>query len=168
MNSETAPPFRVGEPGEPTVSEHHFVMRFSSTPRGARLARRLAGQRLDDWGVPYGCEAHDALTLIVAELAANAMRHGRVPGRDFRLAVTSDATTVRIEVTDTRTECVPAVVAPTDACEPRDTGRGLLLVECLAHRWDWHPRTDGPGKTVWAEYVLPTGGRPDTATQPRP
>lgn len=41
----------------------------------------------------------------------------------------------------------------------RDTGRGLLLVEYLADRWDWHPRQGGPGKTVWAEYVLPLGGR---------
>jgi anti-sigma regulatory factor (Ser/Thr protein kinase) len=128
---------------------------FSSTPRGARLARRLAGQRLDVWGIPYDCDAHDALTLIVAELAANAIRHGRVPGRDFHLALASDTTTVRIEVTDTRTECVPVVATPTDL---RDTGRGLLLVEHLADRWDWHPRPDGPGKTVWAEYVLPAKG----------
>jgi anti-sigma regulatory factor (Ser/Thr protein kinase) len=152
MNSETAPPFRTGKP---LVPARHFAMRFSSTPRGARLARRLAGQRLDAWGVPYDSDAHGALTLIVAELAANAVRHGRVPGRDFHLAVTSHASTVRIEVTDTRTECVPAVAEPTDAC---DSGRGLLLVECLADRWDWHPRADGPGKTVWAEYVLPAGG----------
>jgi anti-sigma regulatory factor (Ser/Thr protein kinase) len=134
-------------------------MRFSSTPRGARLARRLAGQRLDAWGIPYDCDAHYALTLIVAELAANAIQHGLVPGRDFHLAVTSgvtsDATTVRIEVTDTRTECLPVVGVPTVA---RETGRGLLLVEHFADRWDWHPRPDGPGKTVWAEYVLPAGG----------
>ncbi|MFD4569889.1 ATP-binding protein [Streptomyces sp. NPDC058467] len=127
-------------------------MRFSSTPRGARLARRLAGQRLDAWGIPYDCDTHHALTLIVAELAANAVRHGRVPGRDFHLALACDTTTVRIEVTDTRTEGVPVVATPTDL---RDTGRGLLLVEHLADRWDWHPPPDGPGKTVWAEYVLP-------------
>jgi anti-sigma regulatory factor (Ser/Thr protein kinase) len=150
VNSETALPEPVG----------HFGMRFSSTPRGARLARRLAGQRLDAWGIPYDCDAHHALTLIVGELAANAVRHGRVPGRDFHLALALDATTaaVRIEVTDTRTEGVPVAVAtPTDL---RDTGRGLILVEHLADRWNWHPRPDGPGKTVWAEYVLPPGGRP--------
>ncbi|MGW3597127.1 ATP-binding protein [Streptomyces sp. NPDC005167] len=66
--------------------------------------------------------------------------------------MSADATTVRMEVTDTRTEGVPVVATPTD---PR---RGLLLVEHLADRWDWHPRPDGPGKTVWAEYVLPVGG----------
>ncbi|MFF0026926.1 ATP-binding protein [Streptomyces avermitilis] len=157
MNNEIAAPSRNGQPIGLTG---HFAMRFSSTPRGARLARRLAGQRLDAWGIPYDCDAHHALTLIVAELAANAVRHGRVPGRDFHLSLACDARTVRIEVTDTRTEGVPVVATPT---ELRDTGRGLLLVEHLADRWDWHPRRGGPGKTVWAEYVLPAAGRPAAA-----
>ncbi|MEU0076140.1 ATP-binding protein [Streptomyces sp. NPDC006332] len=148
MNHEIAAPSRTGQPGIPTG---HFAMRFSSTPRGARLARRLAGQRLDAWGIPYDCEAHHTLTLIVAELAANAVQHGRVSGRDFHLALARDATTVRIEVTDTRTEGVPVAATSTDL---RDTGHGLLLVQHLADRWHWHPRPDSPGKTVWAEYVL--------------
>jgi hypothetical protein len=66
MNSETAPPDRVAHPTSPTG---RFAMRFSSTPRGARLARRLAGQRFDAWGIPYDYDPHRALTLIVAELA---------------------------------------------------------------------------------------------------
>ncbi|WP_455360480.1 ATP-binding protein [Streptomyces sp. SYSU K21746] len=161
MTSETDSPTRISQHIAPT---HHFAMRFSSTPRGARLARRLVGQRLDAWGIPYDSDAHDALTLIVAELAANAVQHGRVPGRDFHLALaltlppTPGTTTVRVEVTDTRSECVPVVPALAAPSDDRDTGRGLLLVECLATRWDWQPRTDGPGKTVWAEYVLPTSG----------
>ncbi|WP_258574293.1 ATP-binding protein [Streptomyces shenzhenensis] len=160
MTSETAPPDRVPRPTSPTG---HFAMRFSSTPRGARLARRLTGQRLDAWGIPYDCDTHHGLTLIVAELAANAVRHGRGPGRDFHLSLACDNTTVRIEVTDTRTEGVPVVATPTDL---RDTGRGLLLVEHLADRWDWRPRPGGPGKTVWAEYVLPAEGRPAAAPEP--
>jgi anti-sigma regulatory factor (Ser/Thr protein kinase) len=115
----------------------------------------LPGRGSTRGGVPYDCDTHHALTLIVAELAANAVQHGRVPGRDFHLALARDATTVRIEVTDTRTEGTPVAAVPGDL---RDTGRGMLLVEHLADRWDWHPRPDGPGKTVWAEYVLPTGG----------
>ncbi|MEV1082161.1 hypothetical protein AB0I98_28560 [Streptomyces sp. NPDC050211] len=30
----------------------------------------------------------------------------------------------------------------------------------LATRWDWHPRPDEPGKTVWAEYTLPASPSP--------
>ena len=60
----------------------HFAVQLSATRRGARLARLLTERELDDWGVPSG-EA----VQVVAELAANAVLHGRVPGRDFRLAL---------------------------------------------------------------------------------
>ncbi|GGW71747.1 ATP-binding protein [Streptomyces griseoloalbus] len=132
-----------------------FEMRFTSTPRGARLARRLAAVRLDAWGIPYGTDPHDTIVLIVAELTANAVSHGHVPGRDFhlRLHATPDGRTVRVEVTDTRTERHPRrPTAPQEADGTDEAGRGLLLVTQLATRWDWHPRPDGPGKTVWAEY----------------
>ncbi|TPQ23985.1 ATP-binding protein [Streptomyces sporangiiformans] len=128
---------------------HHFAMRFSSTPRGARLARRLCGERLDAWGIPYDSEVHDALTLIAAELCANAVRHGHVPGRDFHLRLTAHDRTVRIEVTDTRGERLPAE-APADPDGDHTDGRGLLLVAALADLWAWSPRADGPGKTTWA------------------
>ncbi|MFF9686554.1 ATP-binding protein [Streptomyces sp. NPDC014623] len=127
---------------------HDFTMRFSSTPRGARLARGLAGERLDAWGIPYGSDAHDALLLIVAELSSNAVRHGHVSGRDFRLCLTAEGTAIRIEVTDTRGDRLPTSTDP--ASPDQEGGRGLLLVAALADRWGWYPRTDGPGKTVWA------------------
>ncbi|MFD7753039.1 ATP-binding protein [Streptomyces sp. NPDC059757] len=92
------------------ITVRMFVQRFSSTPRGARLARKLALHQLNDWGVPYGGDASETVALIVAELAANAVTHGRVPGRDFELRIVhapGDGRTLgilRIEVTDTRGE----------------------------------------------------------------
>lgn len=130
---------------------HEFEMRFTSTPRGARLARRLVSHRLHEWGHPYGTDTNDTLTLITAELTANAVRHGHVPGRDFHLRLTETAATLRIEVTDTRTEKQPLLV-PTSA--DATSGRGLLLVAALATRWGVTPRTSAPGKTVWAECDL--------------
>ncbi|WP_240434628.1 ATP-binding protein [Streptomyces sp. YIM 130001] len=132
-----------------------FAMCFSSTPRGARLARRLVAVRLDAWGMAYGSEVHDAMVLIVAELSANAIRHGRVPGRDFRLRLVAGAEIVRVEVTDTRSESLPVVPPglPTDL--ESDGGRGLVLVAGLAARWGWTPRPGAPGKTVWAECCKP-------------
>lgn len=65
-----------------------FTMRFSPTPRGARLARRLVAERLDAWGHPHTSTANETLTLITAELTANAVRHGHVPGRDFEVRLT--------------------------------------------------------------------------------
>ncbi|MER5555862.1 ATP-binding protein [Streptomyces sp. NPDC002793] len=147
-------PARPAHTARARFAWHDFTMRFSSTPRGARLARRLAGERLDAWGIPYGSDAHDALSLTVAELSSNAVRHGHVSGRDFRLRVCAEGTAIRIEVTDTRGDRLPcpAEVAPTD----HDGGRGLLLVAALAERWGWYPCADGPGKTVWAVLeVLP-------------
>ncbi|MFJ8488522.1 ATP-binding protein [Streptomyces sp. NPDC094038] len=133
-----------------------FVQRFSATRRGARLARRLATHRLDLWGFPYGTPASDTVTLVVAELAANAVLHGRVPGRDFELSLRYDraADVVRVEVSDTH----PGLPEPPDpAARTTDAehGRGLLLVEAVATRWGVTERT-GPGKTVWAESALTT------------
>nr|WP_240965329.1 ATP-binding protein [Streptomyces zingiberis] len=149
-----AGPRFTGSPVEP------FTLRFSSTPRGARLARRLAGEWLDRCGVGYGSAGHDAVTLVVAELAANAARHGCVPGRDFRVRLTAGAGRVRVEVTDPRGERLPAPSpAPGEvggAGEDGDGGGfGLLLVAAVAIRWGWRPREDGPGKTVWADCAVP-------------
>ncbi|MER5206727.1 ATP-binding protein [Streptomyces sp. NPDC002825] len=140
----------------PYLSSRVFALRFTSTARGARLARRLVGVRLDEWGVPYGTEAHETVVLVAAELAANAVRHGHVPGRDFHLLlrVTDVA---RIEVSDTRAERVPPRPGRLPEPELAEGGRGLLLVERLAERWGWCPRLGAPGKTVWAECALPEG-----------
>ncbi|MGW0782823.1 ATP-binding protein [Streptomyces sp. NPDC002913] len=140
-----------------------FAMRFTSTPRGARLARRLVAVRLDAWGVPYGTGPHEAVVLVAAELTANAVRHGHVPGRDFHLLlrVTAEPRPVaRVEVSDTRSGRVlptPGQLAvPSPGSEPADGGRGLLLVAGVADRWGWFPRYRAPGKTVWAECELPS------------
>ncbi|MEU4655878.1 ATP-binding protein [Streptomyces sp. NPDC023723] len=125
-------------------------MRFTSTPRGARLARRLVSHRLADWGHPYTTPVNEALTLITAELTANAVQHGNVPGRDFHLHLVLTEAVVRVEVTDTRAEAQPppTASAPDSASE---SGRGLLLVSALADDWGVVPRPAAPGKTVWAE-----------------
>ncbi|MEU2226535.1 ATP-binding protein [Streptomyces sp. NPDC018347] len=137
-----------------------FVQRFSATRRGARLARRMATFRLDLWGVPYGSPASDAVALVVAEFAANAVLHALVPGRDFELRLCCDRASgvVRVEVSDThpaRSEPPRPAPAPAEA----EGGRGLLLVEAVAARWGVDER-EGPGKTVWAECALPSDSRP--------
>lgn len=73
----------TGVPAPPT--DDLFELRFSSTARGARLARRLASHRVHTWGHRYGSEVNDTVSLIVGELAANAVTHGLVPGRDAQL-----------------------------------------------------------------------------------
>ncbi|MCZ7457521.1 ATP-binding protein [Streptomyces sp. WMMC940] len=155
MNSRISTP-GVDAPGveaETAHPLHEFEMAFTSSPRGARLARRLVSHRLDTWGHPYGGQVNDTLTLITAELAANAVRHGRVAGRDFHVRLTHATGTVRVEVTDTRTERVP-VLTDTEPPGDAESGRGLLIVAGLATRWAVAPREGAPGKTVWAELRL--------------
>lgn len=136
-------------------------MRFTSTPRGARLARRLVSHRLDEWGHPYASPVNETLTLITAELTANAVRHGHVPGRDFHVQLALADGTFRIEVTDTRTEEQPPAGPPaTDSLS--ESGRGLLLVATLADGWGVSPRPAAPGKTVWAELHMQAEGHPLT------
>ncbi|MFE3769602.1 ATP-binding protein [Streptomyces sp. NPDC059122] len=127
-----------------------FAQLLSSTRRGARLARLLAAEELRTWEVPQSVRERGE--QIVAELAANAVLHGRVRGRDFRLALALDAEagTLRIEVADARGERAP--VLDTSSAEA-ESGRGLLLVEALADTWGVTPRAAG-GKTVWALVLL--------------
>ncbi|MGW3205260.1 ATP-binding protein [Streptomyces sp. NPDC001135] len=148
------------EAPSPQVTDRTFAQRLSSTPRGARLARHVALAQLDTWGIPHGTETAEAVALIVAELAANAVTHGRVPGRDFEVRLSLLDGSLRVEVTDTRAERRPP--APGQVPEPPPlavAGRGLLLVDALADRWEVVDR-DPPRKTVRAEVdVTPCGGR---------
>ncbi|EGG45235.1 ATP-binding protein [Streptomyces griseoaurantiacus] len=138
-------------PGSETATaRREFALRFTSTPRGARLARRLVSHRLDAWGFPYGSEVNETVTLVTAELAANAVRHGRLPGRDFAVRLLAAGPLVRVEVADARGERVP-LLSPRQPPGDHESGRGLLLVAALADRWGAEPRAAGPGKTVWAE-----------------
>ncbi|MFE2879783.1 ATP-binding protein [Streptomyces roseus] len=121
-----------------------FHVQLSATPRGARLGRMLAIEQLRSWGMPL-----EAPGQIIAELSANAITHGRVPGRDFRLTLTLTPETLLIEVSDTRGDRMPEI---------RDTGRGLVLVEALADRWGVR-EGPVPSKVVWAELSLAAGFR---------
>ncbi|MFD5753331.1 ATP-binding protein [Streptomyces sp. NPDC127033] len=131
-----------------------LVARFASSPQSARLARRLAVRHLDGWGYPPASDVSCAVALVVAELAANAVRHGRVPGRDFglRLALDTAAGLVRVEVADAASAKQLPATAPSAAPEG-ESGRGLLLVDVLAVRWGSAPRHP-LGKTVWAELAI--------------
>ncbi|MET9380959.1 ATP-binding protein [Streptomyces sp. NPDC002928] len=131
-----------------------LTAQLASSPRGARLARHLAVQRMEEWGHPPASDASCTVALVVGELAANAVQHGRVPGRDFGLRLVLDATAglVRVEVADAASAKRPPAVPPS-SCPDGESGRGLLLVDVLAVRWGSAPRHP-VGKTVWAEVPI--------------
>ncbi|MGW7055023.1 ATP-binding protein [Streptomyces sp. NPDC054887] len=144
MQTDTQPPG-----AQPPVTVRVFRQRFSATRKAARLARLLAVHQFHEWGVPYGSDVSDVAALIVSELAANAVTHGRVPSRDFELRLALEAGGVlRIEVTDARAERRPPASTPHAPPPDAEAGRGLLLVEALAETWGVADRQ--VGKTVWA------------------
>jgi anti-sigma regulatory factor (Ser/Thr protein kinase) len=148
VNQENAATETVSQPASQFPN---FTVLLSSTRRGARLARLLTEAQLRRWGLPTETASH-----LVGELAANAVTHGRVPGRDFRLTLYVVGDMLRIELTDTRGDRLPALQRP---AEDAESGRGLLLVDALADRWgiaeDRFPR-----KIVWAELCC---SRPEPA-----
>ncbi|MGC5344193.1 ATP-binding protein [Streptomyces sp. DT24] len=129
---------------EPVLREDRLDC--TPTARSVSLCRRRTARLVTQWGQPK--LANDA-TLLVSELATNALLHGSMRGRLFRVRLTLTATALRIEVSDPRGERLPGVrEAETDDCY----GRGLLIVASLADRWGVEPRT--VGKTVFAELAV--------------
>ena len=95
----------------------------------------LSGWQLDG-------AAPDAL-LVLTELLANAVRHGRGP---VEVVLTRHVDGVRVEVADTGTG---RVRTPSASTSPGTSGRGLLIVDALSTGWG--VRYDRSGKVVWAE-----------------
>ena len=110
---------------------------FDGAPTSAAAARRFVASQL----AGLSTEAHEKITLMVSELASNAIRHARTP---FRVGVERIDHTVRVEVTDSGGgDPVRRSSAPT---EP--TGRGLRIVDALADEWGVH-HGRGIETTVW-------------------
>ena len=86
-------------------------------------------------------------------MCTNALLHGCLRGRLFRVETSLTAGTLRIAVTDPRGERLPTPHTSTSSGSSAQSGRGLLIVEALASRWAVEKLT--VGKTVWAELNLP-------------
>lgn len=128
------------------------ALQYTTYPKSVSLARRRAGRLVTQWGYPQ--LAADA-SLLLSELATNAMLHGCLRRGVFQARVTVFADVLRIAVSDTRAE---RVAHPLGACPQRipgiddPFGMGLLIVDTLASRWgieEWDT-----AKTVWCELDL--------------
>ena len=91
--------------------------------------------------------------MVLSELVTNALRVPVPSDRQVgvRIARSPADGLLRLEVSDAGSGS-PEVLAPSDE---ETGGRGLLLVEALAHRWGVEERAGGIGKTVWAELKAP-------------
>jgi anti-sigma regulatory factor (Ser/Thr protein kinase) len=90
-------------------------------------------------------QIHDA-TVIVSELATNAVRHARSP---FRVSVSELGGFVCITVKDVGES--HAALPTNDPDEHAIDGRGMAIIDALAHRWGYSALEDG--KVVWAQLA---------------
>ncbi|WP_259294678.1 ATP-binding protein [Streptomyces canus] len=129
-----------------TVGPQRYQERYAARLEAAAQARRDIALVLETWGLP---QLVDVAEQVVTELVANAVEH-------------TDAATVGASITRTGKESARIVVTDTSRTRPTpgapslddEHGRGLLLVEALAHDWGSEPVHGG--KRVWAE--LRAGG----------
>jgi anti-sigma regulatory factor (Ser/Thr protein kinase) len=118
---------------------------FAPTPESIREARRFVLDQLPL--VPDSTQ--EAISLIVSELATNAIVHAAT---SFTVAVQRTTGSVRLEVRDqSDVELAPADTAP----PPSELhGRGLFIVTQLASAWGVTPAAGERGKTVWVTIPL--------------
>lgn len=124
-----------------TVGPQRYQERYAARLEAAAQARRDITLVLETWGLP---QLVDVAEQVVTELVANAVEHTDAATVGASITRTGRQS-ARIVVTDTsRTRPTPGTPSPDD-----EHGRGLLLVEALAHDWGSEPVHGG--KRVWAE-----------------
>ena len=122
----------------------HENVTLESEPASGRRARAVVTEWLRGIGHP---EFAETAALVVAELVANAIKHG---GPHIELDLTESDDAIRIAVFDS--DATTRDIAPQTPNPNRQHGRGLAMVDQLVTRWG---RDDAPnGKTVWAEISL--------------
>ncbi|MDO0935033.1 ATP-binding protein [Streptomyces sp. DG2A-72] len=141
--TDSCPPHHLKSP---KPYDRHDAVSYPPFPRSIPLARSHVAQLAVDWGHPHA--ASDA-ALLASELCTNALLHGCLRDRLFRVETSLTGTALRVAVTDPRSERLP-YSRPSTADD--QFGRGLLIVHTLADRWSVETLT--VGKTVWAELDL--------------
>jgi len=113
-------------------------------PVAVRHARALASDALAATG-----PEPDDLALVITELVANAVRHGR--GRRMRLRLVTCDGVVRVEVENRCWHTTPRRRLLT---ESQPDGRGLALVAAFSRSWGIEYAARGRTR-VWAEVDRP-------------
>jgi Histidine kinase-like ATPase domain len=116
-----------------------------------RAARDFTLATLRRWDA---AERGEDITIVVAELLANALRHalpgsgGTQPGRPLCLGLLHPGPGVLCAVADP-SQAAPVLRAHDSLAE---TGRGLHIIGALSDAWGYSVLS-GSGKVVWAAFV---------------
>lgn len=118
-------------------------------------ARGMVAAALEEWAAE---ELTDDATLLVSELATNAVLHA---GTDFEVAAQLLGDSVEVSVTDHHpTRTLPQPAPSVD--EEMEGGRGLFLTSALAQMWGVDYTSTS--KRVWFRLALPVGAVPAPRT----
>ncbi len=112
-------------------------------PERIAVARHQLRELLHDWSP---ADQVDSAVLLTSEILTNVLVHTDTDA--LLLAEVSDGgdgRRIRVEVTDAGDD-LPHLRRPGELAS---SGRGLVLVELLAHAWGVDPR--GEGKSIWFE-----------------
>jgi CheY-like chemotaxis protein len=118
---------------------HHETARFEPEPSSVPRAREFVRGLLRVWSAEH---LFDEASLIVTELAANAVLHAASP---YEVRLTHSGGALRIEVADSD----PGTPEPQPFSAVAETGRGIVLVSAISASWGIDARPDG--KVTWAE-----------------
>lgn len=116
--------------------------RFPRKPSSAATARTFIRDLLTDWDAGHCAETAE---LLVSELVTNAVRYGAGPLLDdIHLIAVRAGRHLYVDVHDGS----PEIPRPPEDEDPMAvSGRGLLIVETLAHDHGTYPTPHG--KSVW-------------------
>ncbi|MEU9980531.1 SpoIIE family protein phosphatase [Streptomyces sp. NPDC050856] len=134
---------RTGAPARRTTPRRTALTVAQAEPERIAVARRQLRELLHDWA---DGEQVDSAVLMVSEMVTNVLVH-----TDGDALLVAEATgehgtrRLRVEVADASDE-LPHRRRPG---EMASSGRGLILMEMLAHAWGVDPR--GEGKSIWFE-----------------
>ena len=129
-------PFPKGHPAANVAGPRRRRWRLSLDTASIGTARRATARACEAWGYPRTSETE----LVVSELVANAVMHGR---GSILLTLMDTGDGLRIEVEDGN----PVPPTPLEVHPARVGGYGMHIVARLAD-WGWRP--SGAGKVVWA------------------
>ncbi|MEE1782863.1 SpoIIE family protein phosphatase [Streptomyces sp. SP17BM10] len=130
----------------PAAPDATATIELPAVPTSSAEARVFVEKVLGSWNHGH---LTDDVKLLTSEVLTNAIQHGKGP---VRLHLRCHPAELVVEVTDHSPHLPHPRLAETD----EESGRGLTLVEAIAHRWGTRPAE--LGKTTW--FTVPLGEAP--------
>jgi anti-sigma regulatory factor (Ser/Thr protein kinase) len=135
---------------------------LAAQPISVSLARQFACDTLAAWRL--AAISRD-VSVVVSELAANAVREGQASGRGEVLVRLTRTDSIVFALVGDHNPLPPPRPAAADAASGREHGRGLTIAKALSWRLGWY---EDPGwKIVWAAFMIPPASAARAATARR-